>query len=47
MMQVDCEVMDTRVIHVRRRPPPANRSRAPAPPRGPRRPRTLYLGAGG
>ncbi|XP_069630141.1 cyclic AMP-dependent transcription factor ATF-6 beta isoform X1 [Haliaeetus albicilla] len=47
MMQVDCEVMDTRVIHVRRRPPTANRSRAPAPPRGPRRPRTLYLGAGG
>ncbi|XP_075345510.1 LOW QUALITY PROTEIN: cyclic AMP-dependent transcription factor ATF-6 beta [Mycteria americana] len=49
MMQVDCEVMDTRVIHVRRRrsPPPANRSRAPAAPRGPRRPRTLYLGGGG
>ncbi|XP_054663449.1 cyclic AMP-dependent transcription factor ATF-6 beta isoform X3 [Grus americana] len=38
MMQVDCEVMDTRVIHVRRRPPPhppANRSRAPTPPRPP------------
>ncbi|NXF13723.1 ATF6B factor, partial [Smithornis capensis] len=28
MMQVDCEVMDTRVIHVRRRRAP------PAPPRG-------------
>ncbi|XP_053907928.1 cyclic AMP-dependent transcription factor ATF-6 beta [Cuculus canorus] len=33
MMQVDCEVMDTRVIHVRRRPaPPGNRSRAPSAP---------------
>ncbi|XP_064330027.1 cyclic AMP-dependent transcription factor ATF-6 beta isoform X1 [Phalacrocorax carbo] len=49
MMQVDCEVMDTRVIHVRRRPPtPANRSRAPTPARSPRRPpRTLYLGGSG
>lgn len=35
MMQVDCEVMDTRVVHVR--PPP--RARAP--------PRALYLGGGG
>lgn len=38
MMQVDCEVMDTRVIHLRRRPAP--------PARGARRPRTLYLGGG-
>ncbi|XP_068780031.1 cyclic AMP-dependent transcription factor ATF-6 beta isoform X2 [Struthio camelus] len=53
MMQVDCEVMDTRVIHIksstvppslRRRPPPGNRTQAPEPPRrGPRRPRALYL----